>query len=468
MGDNLRGRARDPTYVKKLDDQETFDAINTGITQYQNLPTEVIKQNYKALYNHAKKENICGRRLQLNSVSDITWMAKCFDKMKTFVQTHPGYTKDTTRRFQYETIAWVLLSIDKRKHKEDSRFFWNEAMRLQDAIDKARDDNLLTDEQLQNYVSYTELLAMQQKWNKAWLADPKNVKLNIYHLLLALNTLVPPVRKNYHEMQFWTDKKKPPPVNKTNYLWEQYPSRWTMVINYDKVENKRVAKGYERQEFKLEDEIKDVTDGKKLNDIINKSLIYLPRDYVLVGVKNKDAPMNSNSYDTALKSIFGKKVTQNLIRKAWVNHWYGISSLAIKKQISYKMRHSVQVAEQSYQKINVPVKPKSIKQSQKKDEADDTEDDDDAKEPPAPRPKIAKPQPKKEYFNPAKYSRDYRKLHPDKIKKQRADYYVKNSEKVLRAKILWLLNIAQTTKHPTKKSIDKYDLKYSPSEKKWI
>jgi hypothetical protein len=30
-----------------------------------------------------------------------------------------------------------------------------------------------------------------------------------------------------------------------------------------------------------------------------------------------------------------------------------------------------------------------------------------------------------------------------------------------------MLNIAQTTKHPTKKSIEKYDLKYNASGKKW-
>ena len=65
-------------------------------------------------------------------------------------------------------------------------------------------------------------------------------------------------------MEFWR-KKEAQPENETNYLWEQYPSRWKMVINYDKVENKRKAKGYDRQEFKIEDEIKGVTQGKKLN-----------------------------------------------------------------------------------------------------------------------------------------------------------------------------------------------------------
>lgn len=460
---NLRGRARDPTYVKKLDDKPTFDAIKTGITEYQNLPTDVIKKNYKALFNHAKGGTICDRRTKVTSITDITWVAKCFKQLKKFVQTYQGYTKDTTRRFQYETIAWILLSIDKHKYGEDSRWFWNEAMRLQDAIDKERDENLLTDDQLDNFVPYPALLKMQQKWHKAWLLDPKNKKNNLYHLLLALNTLIPPVRKNYHNMEFWR-KKEAPPENDTNYLWEQYPSRWTIVLNYDKIENKRRAKGYDRQLIKIEDEIKGVTQGKKLNDIINKSLIHMPREYVLTGVRNTDSPMNRNSYDKALFTIFNKHVTQNLIRKAWVNYWYGRSSLGVKKQIASLMRHSVQVAEQSYTKINLK-KPKSSKKT--KDVFDDESDDSDEYELPEPRPPVPKPQPKKEYFDPAKYSKEYRKKHPEKIKRQRAEYYQKNKTKVLRNKILYLLNVSQTVKHPTKGSIEKYKLKYNAQTKKW-
>jgi len=107
-----------------------------------------------------------------------------------------------------------------------------------------------------------------------------------------------------------------------------------------------------------------------------------------------------------------------------------------------------------------------------KDASDNDEDDNDVEdnvnEPPAPRQPVPKPVAKRTYFDPAAYSKAYREKHPAKIKQQRADYYVKNKEKVLRAKILWLLNVAQTTKHPTKKSIEKYDLKYSAAEKKWI
>ena len=41
---SLRGRAKDPTYVKKLDDKETFDDVKTGIIKNSDLPTKVINE----------------------------------------------------------------------------------------------------------------------------------------------------------------------------------------------------------------------------------------------------------------------------------------------------------------------------------------------------------------------------------------------------------------------------------------
>lgn len=432
--------------VKKLDNDETFNNIKTGITTYDELPTDIIKKNYKALYNHIKTdiENI----INVDCINDITWISKYFEHLKTFIQTYTGYKKDSTRRFQYETIAWILLSIDKHKHKEDSRWFWNEASRLQNKINDVRDDNLLTNKQLDNFVYYLDLLNKQQILYDSWLLDLSDNKKNIYNLIVSINTLIPPIRKNYHDMEFWRDEKAPP-ENDINYLWEQYPGLWTMVINHDKIESKRKIKNCNRQEFKINDEIENVTKGYLLNDIINKSLEYYPRKYLLTAVNNVNRSMNSNSYNRILQTIFKKKVTQNLIRKSWVNYWYYDKrvSMNIKKLISTRMRHSIQIAEQSYLKVNLPeyttvnVKPDLI-----------------LEEP---------PEVKKEYFNPVKYSREYRKKHSEKLKIQRAEYYQNNKEKLLKGKIIWMLNVSKTVKYPSKKSISKYNLNYNVQTKQW-
>ena len=72
-------------------------------------------------------------------------------------------------------------------------------------------------------------------------------KLNIYHLILALNTYIPPLRLNLINMEFHRERKAPPSNIQTNYLWEKTTGKWVIVLNYDKIENKRQAKGYDRE-----------------------------------------------------------------------------------------------------------------------------------------------------------------------------------------------------------------------------
>ena len=337
-------------YVKKLDDKPTYDAIVTNITDYNDLPTVNVKNIYRTLYNYSNNFKLCDSQ---DTFNNILWIGDCFDKLKTFIQTNAGYKKDSSLRFQYEAIAWILLSIDKIKHKENSRWFWNEGLRIQTKINIDRDNNIMGVDQLCNYEPYTELQRVQRSLYETWLLDPNSQYKNTRALILALNVLVPPLRKNYHDMIIWR-KSEPPPKNDNNYLWEEFPKRWTYVINYDKVENKRRAKNLPRQTFAIDDEISGVTNGKMLNNIINKSLIYYPREYLLTGTCKTGSPMSSHMYGFTISKIFKKNVSQNLIRKAYINHFYDKHSICIKREIAKRMRHSVEVAEQSYRKINVP------------------------------------------------------------------------------------------------------------------
>ena len=229
-----------------------------------------------------------------------------------------------------------------------------------------------------------------------------------------------------------------------------------IVINYDKVENKREAQHKSRSEFELLEEIPGVTNGKKLNEIINESLKQHPREFLLVGVKTITSPMGGTSFDKALASIFDpKKPATNLIRKAYVNYWYrkNLSNKTLDK-IADRMRHSRQVGRDAYFKINYP----------EGDEPD--EDYTGAVIRPPPKP-VPKPEPK-EYFDPRKYAKEYRKKNQDKIKAKRKENYNRDKHKILRNKILFNLNVAQVTKHPRQDTIDKYDIKYDAKQKKWV
>ena len=79
---------------------------------------------------------------------------------------------------------------------------------------------------------------------------------------------------------------------------------------------------------------------------------------------------------------------------------------------------------------------------------------------------IEAPKKKTEYFNAAKYAKQYREKHGEKIKAQRRANYKKNKDKILMKKVLWNLN-HKSTAMPRKDTVDKYKLKYDPREKRW-
>ena len=127
-----------------------------------------------------------------------------------------------------------------------------------------------------------------------------------------------------------------------------------MVINSDKIEAKRKSRDLPRQVMRLAEEIPGVTNGKKLNEIINVSLEYAPRNYVLIGVK-VGGPMGDTAYNSALATMFApRRPTQNTMRKMFINHWHRKElSTGILKDIAFRMRHSLFVALESYRKINL-------------------------------------------------------------------------------------------------------------------
>jgi len=271
---------------------------------------------------------------------------------------------------------------------------FNLGLTTQQIIDKANEDSKLDDEDLTNYVSYRKLVATRNHYETLWRADPKDLKLNVYHLLLAVNTYIPPLRLDWLDMHVYPPRfvdgrpvKPPtapvaaPPEDSNNYLWESAPGEWSIVMNYDKIENKREQRGLALQIMVLKDDIPGITDGKRLNGIINDSLRDAPRNYALVGVRDKTRPMPASGFGSAMLAMFKpKKPLQNLLRKAYLNHVHRMKLNGMElpertlKEVANRMRHTLEVARGSYRKINLaeedddtpmvpptkPEKPKSL------------------------------------------------------------------------------------------------------------
>lgn len=443
--------------VQKLDESAIFDNIQTGLKTTSTLPKSNVQQ-LNSWFNHFKLT----KDIRLpRSKTNIEWVGTFHEKIHQYIiETYrPPTYKYSTLRFHLEALANILLAIDKNKYKEITRPMWNKALEHQKDIDEQRKENKLSDKEVINFVCYPDMVKIRDDYHNKWTQKPKDKKLNIYHLILALNTYIPPLRLTLIGMEFWTEEIQPPADTETNYMWIKPDGRMVMVINHDKIENKRQAfakkKGYEynRQMFDLDDEIPGVTNGMRLQGLIKESLKYFKRDYVLAGVRTTGAPMGKTSYDKALETIFktiGKKPTQNLIRKSYVNHFYnsGLNMKSLEK-IALRMRHSVSIAMLSYVKVNIPCSKSQVKSEVLPEKHD-----------------VPPPVLKREYFNPTEYSKQYRIKHADKLQKQRKENYEKNSELVLSKKVLFNLNHG-LVKAPRSATIDKYKLSYNVKLKQW-
>ena len=248
-----------------------------------------------------------------------------------------------------------------------------------------------------------------------------------------------------------------------NYIWEYEKGQWRYVIGNDKITYKEMLKpGYKRSVFTLSDEIKDITDGKRLNKIITNSLDTHPRKYLLTPTRllNPDEPMTESAYNSMMATIFQpKKPTCNLFRKAYVNYYYPKLSTKMQREIATRMRHNKNTAHVNYIKLNIPseCKPKKII----KDVDIELDEEDLPLEP------VKTPIAKTSYFNAKEHAKEYRIINKEKIAEQRKKHYQENKDKILKNKILWMLNVSQSTEKPSQASVEKYGIKYNNDLKKW-
>ena len=438
------------SFIKKLDDPAEFAAIPTGKTTKSSLRKHE-QDRYNVWYNHFRR---LGHTAPADR-EDITWVADNALQLNHYIrETYSeakGYSPNTTRNY-LEGLANVLLAIDKARFKEFARPLYAFSKSIHRETDAVAGESKLNDDDLANFVSYEDLVTKRDLTYATWKENLTDLPLNMTHLILALNTYVPPLRHDCLDMVVYRNPiEAPPPEGKANYIWEYAPGQWAFVIGSDKIENQRQKQGLERQVMKLADEIPGITNGQLLNAIITESMAAHPRAYALVGTRLK-IPMPPLTYNGLLASAFApKRPHQNLIRKAYINHWHRARidghelSANHLNAIASRMRHTLAAAVNSYRKINVedttPTPAAAV-----------------APEPPRPR------SPPK--YNPAAYSRKYRAEHLEQMKEKRKASYNANKVALLSTKVLWHLNSGMTTK-PTKASIAKYGLVKDPVTGLW-
>ena len=147
----------------------------------------------------------------------------------------------------------------------------------------------------------------------------------------------PPLRMDYKDMQI----VKAFPHDKTkNYIIKKFDN-YHVIINKDKVSNK-----YKQAVFELSTE---------LSNIIDESLKYYPRKYILSLVSNPDIPIGNQSFEVLLRGCFdNKRVGVDMLRSAYITNLYDnkYTTMKDKAEVAHKMRSSIAMASTVYHKIS--------------------------------------------------------------------------------------------------------------------
>jgi hypothetical protein len=486
--------------VETLDNEETFNAIPQSHNS-KDLPNKPMRQHYESWYNwlkeHPEDADKYGIKLS-KTKTDTRWVGTFHKQMKQFItdfyvngvipqgRPHAGqpYGQNSVK-INLNAFCHTLLRLDKKKYKEFTRPMWVQSFKIAITYEAERRKNKMTDEEKAHWVSWPDVIKARERYLVEWQKDQKNIlrtkarTAHMYYLLLAFNTYIPPMRLDLVGMEVWREKKEPPRTASA-YLWEKTKGKWAIVINHDKVSHHDEKIGLDRQIMELKNEIPGVTDGAKLNEIITLSMKIWPREYVLMAVKDTTTPMESTSYTTALKTTFkGRFPTQNILRKSYVSYWYLIKQISAetKNEIADRMRHSVEIAQRDYVKLD------SVEMNQQADLvlqpvdldvpvifAPDPELDVKLKDEEGNEIRSNDRRKNKDgtYFNPADYMKEYRLKNKEKLQKQRHLIYEKKRKSILMQKILHNLNHDSTVKkEPSKQTKEIYGIKYSKKDKRW-
>ena len=209
------------------------------------------------------------------------------------------------------------------------------------------DNNIIDISKTYKYTTYTDLVKQRNeykiKFDNIISYDKQNHNIHMTYLKLCLNTYIPPLRLELLRMKYITvNDINDIPTDDVNYIC-LYDNMYHIVINKDKVINK-----YGKQIYKL-DHDNNYMNCTELTNILNKSFLLFPREYIFVPYNKPNIYLNNVSYNHLINA------NQNLLRQSYHTYYTNECNPRLtNKEISdmcLKMRHSVSTANRIYNKI---------------------------------------------------------------------------------------------------------------------
>lgn len=326
--------------VQKIDIESNFNDLITNIKTEQELShagSKIVNNNYK----------IWIKKLNIDSNGELEWVNS---KIQDIINICSDSPKPSTQRIRYEALANLLLLINKNAYKQIAKELFKKSITIQKEISEIKDNQEYNEKEEESRITFNDMVMYRDKYK-----NRNDIKGRMCYIILCVNTYIPPLRLDYVE-----NEKEPIMfgVSDMNYIKDGLnfdgDDYMTLHIEKDKVSQKVGSIDLEFKNYSSKSKQLFI-DGNSLKNVIRDSYVKAPRKYVIHDTFDINKPMSANQYYRVLAKIFNKPVTQNSIRKAYINHWYDPSlklSLKDKKIIASYMRNSVSIAESIYKKLN--------------------------------------------------------------------------------------------------------------------
>jgi len=237
--------------LELIDDETKFNNLSTSI--YTSQIDSTSGAEYSSWFNYFKRQtpNITTKK------NVISWVGENYKTVEKYIYdtyvsnaspiSEDGKYKFNTVRNHLQTFCTILLRIDKHKFREYVRSHYKLSFEFGDKARELVQNQELSKRELENFITYHELVQKRNQLKDIFdkskqLTNMNSIKNHMAYLVLCINTMIPPLRLDFLDMQIWNNKKEPP-INTTNYLWIKDKDDMIIVINQDKVSHHEKAKG---------------------------------------------------------------------------------------------------------------------------------------------------------------------------------------------------------------------------------
>lgn len=218
------------------------------------------------------------------------------------------------------------------------------AIQLQnESSENKKNNKQLTESRIINPIDYEKISSLynklREKFDKGSISDSDHMLL----VILALNTLMPPIRSEYTNMPIVTPDSKTDTGNLMVKAGKKKP--WYIILN-----DFKTVKSFGKQKLEI---------PNKLKNFLSESLKKMPRSYLVSKVDNPNEPIGYPIFLRMVQKSLGGGTGSDVFRSSYITEFMKQRpTMSEREELAKKMLHSLESQGLHYVKVDED-KPKA-------------------------------------------------------------------------------------------------------------